>query len=129
MIKRREIKTKFELGLRLDKIDGAQKEIVEWEGKVQRCQQEFEQISAEIKKEMERFQVKRVDEIKAMIIKYLEDQMAHQQQVFSYTELPSIAHDLCNFFSTADEILGVIRSSGERNIIERYAENTHFVWS
>lgn len=50
---------------------------------MQRCQQEFEEISQEIKKEMERFEVKRVHEFKAIIIKYLEDQMAHQQQVYN----------------------------------------------
>lgn len=48
---------------------------------MQRCQQEFDEISQEIKKEMERFEVKRVRDFKAIIIKYLEDQMAHQQQV------------------------------------------------
>lgn len=81
LTKRREIKAKLELASRIDKIDGAQKEIVEWEAKVQRCQQEFELISQEIKKEMERFEVKRINELKSIIIKYLEDQMAHQQQV------------------------------------------------
>lgn len=91
LTKRREIKTKLELGNRLDKIDGAQKEITEWEAKVQRCQQEFELISKEIKKEMDRFELKRIEEIKAMVIKYLEDQMAHQQQVgICYTGCPTL---------------------------------------
>lgn len=81
LTKRRENKAKLELANRNDKTEAAQKEIVEWEAKVQRCQQEFEIISQEIKKEMDRFEVKRVQEFKAIIIKYLEDQMAHQQQV------------------------------------------------
>lgn len=81
LTKRRENKAKLELANRNDKTEAAQKEIVEWEAKVQRCQQEFEEISMEIKKEMDRFEVKRVHEFKAIIIKYLEDQMAHQQQV------------------------------------------------
>lgn len=81
MTKRRENKAKLELANRSDKIEAAQKEIVEWEAKVQRCQQEFDKISQEIKKEMERFEVKRISEFKSIIIKYLEDQMAHQQQV------------------------------------------------
>lgn len=81
LTKRRENKAKMELANRNDRTEAAQKEIVEWEAKVQRCQQEFEEISQEIKKEMDRFEVKRVHEFKAIIIKYLEDQMAHQQQV------------------------------------------------
>lgn len=81
LTKRRENKAKLDLTNRTDKTDAAQKEIVEWEAKVQRCQQEFEEISKEIKKEMERFDVKRVIELKSMILKHLEDQMAHQQQV------------------------------------------------
>lgn len=56
----------------------------QWEAKVQRCQTEFEEISAEIKKETERFEIDRVRDFKATIIKYLQDQMAHQQQVVKY---------------------------------------------
>lgn len=48
---------------------------------MQRCQQEFEEISVEIKREIERFEMNRVRDFKATIIKYLQDQMAHQQQV------------------------------------------------
>lgn len=85
LTKRRENKAKLDLANRTDKTDAAQKEIVEWEAKVQRCQHEFEEISKEIKKEMERFDIKRVNEFKTIIIKYLEDQMAHQQQVRIFT--------------------------------------------
>lgn len=81
LTKRRENKAKFDLANRTDKTDAAQKEIADWEAKVQRCQQEFEAISKEIKKEMERFDTKRVTELKSVVIKYLEDQMAHQQQL------------------------------------------------
>lgn len=50
---------------------------------MQRCQKEFDEISAEIKREMERFEMNRVRDFKSTIIKYLEDQMAHQQQVLN----------------------------------------------
>jgi hypothetical protein len=53
----------------------------QWEAKVQRCQKEFDDISAEIKREMERFEINRAKDFKATIVKYLQDQMAHQQQV------------------------------------------------
>lgn len=58
--------------------------IFQWEAKVQRCQKEFDEISAEIKRETERFEIDRVRDFKTTIIKYLEDQMAHQQQVIKY---------------------------------------------
>lgn len=35
----------------------------------------------EIKKEMERFEMHRIKDFKANLVRYLEDQMAHQQQV------------------------------------------------
>lgn len=53
----------------------------QWEAKVLRCQKEFDDISAEIKREMERFEINRAKDFKATVIKYLQDQMAHQQQV------------------------------------------------
>lgn len=81
LTKRRENKAKLDLANRTDKTDGAQREIEDWEAKVQRCQGEFDIISKEIKKEIDRFDVKRVTELKSIFIKYLEDQMAHQQQV------------------------------------------------
>ena len=93
LTKRRENKAKLDLANRTDKTDAAQKEIVDWESKVQRCQLEFEEISKEIKKELERFDIKRVNEFKSIIIKYLEDQMAHQQQVAS----PYIVHKILPF--------------------------------
>ncbi|KAJ6647441.1 Sorting nexin-2 [Pseudolycoriella hygida] len=84
LTKRRENKTRMELAGRNDKVDQCEKEVEEWEAKVQRCQKEFDEISAEIKKETERFEIDRVRDFKATIIKYLEDQMAHQQQVIKY---------------------------------------------
>lgn len=54
---------------------------LQWEAKVERCEEEFNSISKMIKKEMERFEVARVKDFKAVILKYLETQMSHQQQV------------------------------------------------
>jgi sorting nexin-1/2 len=53
----------------------------QWEAKVERGQEEFDNISKMIKKEMERFEVNRVKDFKAIIIQYLETLMSHQQQV------------------------------------------------
>lgn len=56
---------------------------LQWEGKVERSQEEFERISRAIKKEMEQFDVMRVKDFRDMVIKYLEDLMTSQQQVGS----------------------------------------------
>jgi sorting nexin-1/2 len=53
----------------------------QWEAKVERGQEEFDNISKMIKKEMERFEVNRVKDFKAIITQYLENLMTHQQQV------------------------------------------------
>ncbi len=84
LTKRRENKTRMELAGRNEKLDQCDKEVEEWEAKVQRCQKDFDEISAEIKKEIERFEIDRVRDFKSTIIKYLEDQMAHQTQLIKY---------------------------------------------
>uniref|UniRef100_A0A182KBQ1 PX domain-containing protein n=1 Tax=Anopheles christyi TaxID=43041 RepID=A0A182KBQ1_9DIPT len=95
LTKKRENKAKLELQDRRDKLEFAQKEVEEWEGKVQRCQKEFDNISSEIKKEMERFELARARDFKSTIIKYLEDQMAHQQQQMRYWEaIVPVARDI-----------------------------------
>lgn len=48
---------------------------------MQRCQEQFEQISNEIKREMKRFELNRVRDFKTSVVRYIEDQMAHQKQV------------------------------------------------
>lgn len=86
LTKKRENKAKLELANRGDKLEQADKEVVEWEIKVQRCQKDFETISVEIKSEIDRFEITRAKDFKATIVKYLEDQMAHQQQLIKYWE-------------------------------------------
>lgn len=86
LMKRRENKAKLEIAGRTDKYEQAQKEVEEWESKVQRCQKEFDEISGEIKTEMGRFEINRAHDFKLSILKYLEDQMAHQQQHIKYWE-------------------------------------------
>lgn len=67
----------------------------QWEAKVQRCQQEFDEISVVIKAEIERFELNRVRDFKATIIKYLQDQMAHQQQVCGSTSNSARQDERC----------------------------------
>ncbi|XP_014292222.1 sorting nexin-2 isoform X3 [Halyomorpha halys] len=84
--KKKEYKAKMEFANRTDKVSIAAQEIVEWEAKVERCEEEFNNISKMIKKEMERFEAVRVEEFKAVFIRYMEDQLKHQIQLVKYWE-------------------------------------------
>ncbi|XP_076267180.1 sorting nexin 1 [Rhynchophorus ferrugineus] len=86
LAKKREIKAKFELQGRTDKLDQANSEVTEWEAKVERGQESFEKISQMIKKEMERFEKCRIHDFKIMFIKYLENHLEHQAQLVKYWE-------------------------------------------
>ncbi|XP_057346298.1 sorting nexin-2 isoform X3 [Manis pentadactyla] len=59
---------------------------VKWEAKVQQGERDFEQISKTIRKEVGRFEAKRVKDFKTVIIKYLESLVQTQQQLIKYWE-------------------------------------------
>ncbi|XP_026763121.2 sorting nexin-2 [Galleria mellonella] len=84
LTKRRENKAKAELANRPEKIEQASNEIIEWEAKVERGQQEFDTISRVIKKELERWDEVRLSELRATILRYLEEHMKHQAQAIRY---------------------------------------------
>lgn len=86
LTRKREIKTKLELNNRTDKIDQAGIEVMEWEAKVERGQENFDKISKMIKMEMERFDKSRINDFKNMFIKYLENHLNHQAQLVKYWE-------------------------------------------
>ncbi|KOB72362.1 putative sorting nexin isoform 1 [Operophtera brumata] len=70
LTKRRENKAKAELANRPEKIEQASNEIIE----------EFDMISRVIKKELERWEEVRVTELRATVLRYLEEHMKHQAQ-------------------------------------------------
>ncbi|XP_053614432.1 sorting nexin-2 isoform X2 [Plodia interpunctella] len=84
LTKRRENKAKAELANRPEKIEQASNEIIEWEAKVERGQQEFDQISSVIKKELERWEEARLTELRLTLLRYLELHMQHQAQALRY---------------------------------------------
>lgn len=100
LTKKREQKSKLELTGRLDKVGMVTSEVSEvkyqhfintkffiknklfqWEGKLSRCQDEFDQISKTIKIEFELFEINRIKEFKTVISSYLEEMINHQTQV------------------------------------------------
>ncbi|XP_049876942.1 sorting nexin-2 [Pectinophora gossypiella] len=84
LTKRRENKAKAELANRPEKIEQASNEIIEWESKVERGQQEFDTISRVIKKEVERWEETRIAELRTTVLRYLEDHVHHQAQSIRY---------------------------------------------
>uniref|UniRef100_A0A8K9XLH0 Sorting nexin-2 n=1 Tax=Oncorhynchus mykiss TaxID=8022 RepID=A0A8K9XLH0_ONCMY len=79
--KKREAESKLQFANKPDKLQQAQDEIKELEGKVQQGEKDFELISKTIRKEVSRFEKERVKDFKVVIIKYLESLVQTQQQV------------------------------------------------
>ncbi|ELK29724.1 Sorting nexin-2 [Myotis davidii] len=86
LLKKRETEAKMMVANKPDKIQQAKNEIREWEAKVQQGERDFEQISKTIRKEVGRFEAKRVKDFKTVIIKYLESLVQTQQQLIKYWE-------------------------------------------
>ncbi|XP_065216585.1 sorting nexin-2 [Planococcus citri] len=86
LTKKREQKAKIELTGRTEKLEPASNEVIEWEAKVERCEEEFQKISKIIKSEFEQFEKNRVKEFKAVVTSYLEALAKHQVQVMKHWE-------------------------------------------
>lgn len=86
LVKKRELKARSELAGRNDKAALAAEEVNEWKGKVDRGQQEFEEISKNIRAELEKFELNRVQEFKSNIVKYMESLMETQNQLVKHWE-------------------------------------------
>ncbi|XP_034943121.1 sorting nexin-2 [Chelonus insularis] len=84
--KKREQKARLEQAGRSDKTTQAASEVIDWEAKVERGQEEFDNISKMIKKEVERFEVLRVEDFKKQLIEYLEAMLQHQNQLIKHWE-------------------------------------------
>ncbi|KAG8175510.1 hypothetical protein JTE90_009144 [Oedothorax gibbosus] len=86
LTKKRELKAKLELAAKQDKVPQAKEEVIEWEAKSERGQEEFENISKMIRKEVERFEKSRVYDFKVSIVKYMESLLETQQQLIKHWE-------------------------------------------
>lgn len=76
-----ETKAKLEASNKQDKIPAVAAEIRDWELRVEKYSQEFEQISKTIKEEVKRFDFNRIKEYKAKTIKYVEGLLESQEQL------------------------------------------------
>ncbi|XP_057710830.1 sorting nexin-2 isoform X2 [Corythoichthys intestinalis] len=84
--KKREAEVKLQFSNKSDKVQQAKDVIKELEGRVLRCEREFEQISKVVRREVSRFETERVDDFKSVITKYLEGLAVTQQQLIKYWE-------------------------------------------
>ena len=84
--KKREQKARLEQSGRSEKTNQAATEVIEWESKVERGQEEFDNISKMIKKEVERFELIRVEDFKNQLMQYLESMLKHQNQLIQHWE-------------------------------------------
>ncbi|XP_076289217.1 sorting nexin 1 [Lasioglossum baleicum] len=84
--KKREQKARLEQSSRSDKTSQAATEVIEWEAKVERGQEEFDNISKMIKKEVERFELGRVEDFKEQLTEYLESMLLYQNQIIKFWE-------------------------------------------
>lgn len=81
LTKKREQLNRYQLASRSERIPTAKNEVEEWEGKVERGEEEFRLISKVIKQEVESFEVKRIEEFKNSIVRYMECLLENQQQL------------------------------------------------
>jgi len=81
LAKKRENKLKFEISGKGDKVSQANEEIAEWEAKVNRGQEDFENISKTIKIEFEKLEISRIKDFKKNIVQYMESLLDTQQKI------------------------------------------------
>ena len=86
LTKKREVLVKAELASKADRVKQTKEEVNECERKVEKCQEDFKEISKVIKKEYVRFERNRTKDFRASIIKYLEALMENQQQILKHWE-------------------------------------------
>ena len=92
MNKKREAKVKAELTQRMDKISILRQEIADLERQQEMAKDNFDRISRQIKKEVEMFDVRKANDFKKSIVKYLEYMLKAQEKMQAQWEryLPEV---------------------------------------
>ena len=62
--------------------------VAQWEGKVEKGQEDFEKLSKVIRREVSRFEAYRVDDFKNSVVQYLQTLMENQQKVGAGRQSP-----------------------------------------
>ena len=92
MNKKREAKVKAELAQRMDRISILRQEIADLERQQEMAKDNFDRISRQIKKEVEMFDVRKANDFKRSIVKYLEYMLKAQEKMQAQWEryLPEV---------------------------------------
>jgi len=92
LTKKRENKVRAELSQKQDRVNQLRQEIAESERQLEMAQENFEKISRIIKKEFEVFELKKCEDFKATIVKYMEGMLTAQETLVGHWEryLPEI---------------------------------------
>jgi len=90
--KKREAKVKAELAQRMDRISILRQEIADLERQQEMAKDNFDRISRQIKKEVEMFDVRKANDFKRSIVKYLEYMLKAQEKMQAQWEryLPEV---------------------------------------
>nr|XP_002130718.1 sorting nexin-2-like [Ciona intestinalis] len=78
--RKKEAEAKMQASGRTDKIAQIQADIKELEARVQTCKSDFDELSAEIKKEMQAFEQDRVVDFRQLVLIFLKNLMKSQEQ-------------------------------------------------
>ena len=92
MNKKREAKVKAELAQRMDRISILRQEIADLERQQEMAKDNFDRISRQIKKEVEMFDIRKANDFKRSIVKYLEYMLKAQEKMQAQWEryLPEV---------------------------------------
>lgn len=92
LTKKRENKVRAELGQKQDRVNQLRQEIAETERQLEMAQENFEKISRIIKKEFDVFELKKCEDFKKTIVKYMEGMLTAQESLVGHWEryLPEV---------------------------------------
>ncbi|XP_023321177.1 sorting nexin-2 [Eurytemora carolleeae] len=93
--KKRELRTRMELGGRIERLGPLLEDVTECEARVEESQDNFNKISQVIKVEIDLFQHYRVFDLKALVLRYLEELTRTQLAILNHWEqsLPYLTRD------------------------------------
>ena len=94
LTKKREAKVKAELSHNVGKAHVLTQEIGDLERQQDMAHENFERISRQIKKEVDMFDIRKANDFKRMLVKYLENMLKSQEKITAQWEryLPEIKH-------------------------------------
>ena len=92
LVRKREQRSRLEMGGRADKVPAATDEVAEWERRLEDSQVNFERVSHVVRREIGLFERRRVIDFKGAVVHYLEALMACQLQMVAHWEefLPEV---------------------------------------